>query len=126
MANNSFIKLDLSGGWYDVLKESIAMNTRQMKVSGTGDDDAENKVLIYRNGRITEKLEHYIREDGTISIFPSELKVLFWILMENIVYLLADYMDTLANAKECVNMMNKYKELLDTIIDEYGLDIDED
>ena len=40
-------------------------------------------------------------------------------------YLLADYMDTLANAKECVNMMNKYKELLDTIIDEYGLDIDE-
>ena len=126
MANNSFIKLDLSGGWYDVLKESIAMNTRQMKVSGTGDDDAENKVLIYRNGRITEKLEHYIREDGTISIFPSELKVLFWILMENIVYLLADYMDTLANAKERVNMMNKYKELLDTIIDEYGLDIDED
>ena len=126
MANNSFIKLDLSGGWYDVLKESIAMNTRQMKVSGTGDDDAENEVLIYRNGRITEKLEHYIREDGTISIFPSELKVLFWILMENIVYLLADYMDTLANAKECVNMMNKYKELLDTIIDEYGLDIDED
>ena len=126
MANNSFIKLDLSGGWYDVLKESIAMNTRQMKVSGTGDDDAENKVLIYRNGRITEKLEHYIREDGSISIFPSELKVLFWILMENIVYLLADYMDTLANAKECVNMMNKYKELLDTIIDEYGLYIDEE
>ncbi|MCI7499423.1 MAG: hypothetical protein MSA82_08430 [Oscillospiraceae bacterium] len=126
MANNSFIKLDLSGGWYDVLKESIAMNTRQMKVSGTGDDDAENEVLIYRNGRITEKLEHYIREDGTISIFSSELKVLFWILMENIVYLLADYMDTLANAKECVNMMNKYKELLDTIIDEYGLEIDED
>ena len=124
MANNSFIKLDLSGGWYDVLREGIRLNTEYATESGI--DDETTRHIIGRNNRISEHLERYIREDESIALFPSEFRSIFWILMENMLNLQMSLEVTSDYASECVNVLRENKELLDTIIDEYGLDIDED
>ena len=50
MANNSFIKLDLSGGWYDVLREGIRINTEYATESGI--DDETTRHIISRNSYI--------------------------------------------------------------------------
>ena len=124
MANNSFIKLDLSGGWYDVLREGIRINTEYATESGI--DDEITRHIIGRNSRISDNLERYIREDESIALFPSEFRSIFWILMENMLNLQMSLEVTRDHVSECVNILREYKELLDTIIDEYGLDIDED
>ena len=124
MANNSFIKLDLSGGWSDVLREGIRLNTEYAKESGIDDETTRN--IINRNSRISDKLERYIRDDESIAFFPSEFRSVFWILMENMLNLQMSIEVTRDYASECVNILSEYKELLDTIIDEYGLDIDEE
>lgn len=124
MANNSFIKLDLSGGWSDVLREGIRLNTEYAKESGIDDETTRN--IINRNSRISDKLERYIRDDESIAFFPSEFRSVFWILMENMLNLQMSLEVTSDYASECVNVLCENKELLDTIIDEYGLDIDED
>lgn len=124
MANNSFIKLDLSGGWYDVLREGIRINTEYATESGI--DDEITRHIIGRNSRISDNLERYIREDESIAFFPSEFRSVFWILMENILNLQMSLEVTRDYASECVNVLREYKEILDTIIDEYGLDIDKD
>lgn len=46
--------------------------------------------------------------------------------MENMLNLQMSLEVTSDYASECVNVLRENKELLDTIIDEYGLDIDED
>lgn len=124
MANNSFIKLDLSGGWYDVLREGIRINTEYATESGI--DDETTRHIISRNSRISDNLERYIREDESIAFFPSEFRSVFWILMENMLNLQMSLEVTRDYASECVNVLREYKEILDTIIDEYGLEIDED
>lgn len=124
MANDKFIKVDLSGGWYDVLREGIRLNTEYATESGI--DDETTRHIIGRNNRISEHLERYIREDESIALFPSEFRSIFWILMENMLNLQMSLEVTRDHASECVNILREYKELLDTIIDEYGLDIDED
>ena len=124
MANDKFIKVDLSGGWYDVLREGIRLNTEYATESGI--DDETTRHIIGRNNRISEHLERYIREDESIALFPSEFRSIFWILMENMLNLQMSLEVTRDHVSECVNILREYKELLDTIIDEYGLDIDED
>ncbi len=39
MANDKFIKVDLSGGWYDVLIEGIKLNTEYAARSGIDDEN---------------------------------------------------------------------------------------
>lgn len=124
MANDKFIKVDLSGGWYDVLREGIRLNTEYAAESGI--DDETTRHIIGRNSRISDSLERYIREDESIAIFPSEFRSIFWILMENMLNLQMSLEVTRDHVSECVNILREYKELLDTIIDEYGLDIDEE
>lgn len=124
MANNSFIKLDLSGGWYDVLREGIRINTEYATESGI--DDETTRHIISRNSRISDNLERYIREDESIAFFPSEFRSVFWILMENMLNLQMSLEVTRDYASECVNTLVEYKDMINEIAEEYGLDIDED
>lgn len=100
MANDKFIKVDLSGGWYDVLREGIRLNTEYATESGI--DDETTRHIIGRNNRISEHLERYIREDESIALFPSEFRSIFWILMENMLNLQMSLEVTRDHASECV------------------------
>ena len=118
------IKLDLSGGWRDVLEQAIDVNDVYAIESDLEDETALE--ITDRNFIIFSKLIHYIREDDTILFSPSEIRILFGILMEDFVHMQNDLRETREIMSESIDVIKSYKELVEEIIDEYGLDIDED
>lgn len=118
------IKLDLSGGWRDVLEQAIDVNDVYAIESDLEDETAME--ITDRNFIIFSKLIHYIREDDTILFSPSEIRVLLGILMEDFVNLQNDLRETREILSESIDVVKSYKELVEEIIDEYGLDIDGD
>ena len=117
------IKLDLSGGWRDVLEQAIDVNDVYAIESDLEDETALE--ITDRNFIIFSKLIHYIREDDTILFSPSEIRILFGILIEDFVHLQNDLRETYEIMSESIDVIKSYKELVEAIIDEYGLDIDE-
>ena len=117
------IKLDLSGGWRDVLEQAIDVNNVYAIESDLEDETALE--ITDRNFIIFSKLIHYIREDDTILFSPSEIRILFGILMEDFVHMQNDLKETYEILSESIDVIKSYKELVEEIIDEYGLDIDE-
>ena len=117
------IKLDLSGGWRDVLEQAIDVNDVYAIESDLEDETALE--ITDRNFIIFSKLIHYIREDDTILFSPSEIRILFGILIEDFVHLQNDLRETYEIISESIDVIKSYKELVEEIIDEYGLDIDE-
>lgn len=115
------IKLDLSGGWRDVLEQAIDVNDVYAIESDLEDETAME--ITDRNFIIFSKLIHYIREDDTILFSPSEIRILFGILMEDFVHLQNDLRETREILSESIDVVKSYKELVEEIIDEYGLDI---
>ena len=118
------IKLDLSGGWRDVLEQAIDVNDVYAIESDLEDETAME--ITDRNFIIFSKLIHYIREDDTILFSPSEIRILFGILMEDFVHLQNDLRETREILSESIDVVRSYKELVEEIIDEYGLDIGKD
>ena len=118
------IKLDLSGGWRAVLEQAIDVNDVYAIESDLEDETALE--ITDRNFIIFSKLIHYIREDDTILFSPSEIRILFGILIEDFVHLQNDLRETYEILSESIDVIKSYKELVEEIIDEYGLDIDED
>ena len=118
------IKLDLSGGWRDVLEQAIDVNDVYAIESDLEDETALE--ITDRNFIIFSKLIHYIREDDTILFSPSEIRILFGILIEDFVHLQNDLRETREIMSESIDVIKSYKELVEEIIDEYGLEIDED
>lgn len=118
------IKLDLSGGWRDVLEQAIDVNDVYAIESDLEDETALE--ITDRNFDIFSTLIHNIREDDTILFSPSEIRILFGILMEDFVHLQNDLRETREIMSESIDVIKSYKELVEEIIDEYGLDIDED
>ena len=118
------IKIDLSGGWRDVLEQAIDVNDVYAIESDLEDETAME--ITDRNFIVFSKLIHYIREDDTILFSPSEIRVLLGILMEDFVHLQNDLRETREILSESIDVVKSYKELVEEIIDEYGLDIDED
>ncbi len=118
------IKLDLSGGWRDVLEQAIDVNDVYAIESDLEDETAME--ITDRNCDIFSTLIHNIREDDTILFSPSEIRILFGILMEDFVHLQNDLRETREIMSESIDVIKSYKELVEEIIDEYGLDIDED
>lgn len=118
------IKLDLSGGWRDVLEQAIDVNDVYAIESDLEDETAME--ITDRNFIVFSKLIHYIREDDTILFSPSEIRVLFGILMEDFVHLQNDLRETREILSESIDVVKSNKELVEEIIDEYGLDLDED
>ena len=117
------IKLDLSGGWRDVLEQAIDVNDVYAIESDLEDETAME--ITDRNFIVFSKLIHYIREDDTILFSPSEIRILFGILMEDFVHLQNELRETREILSESIDVVKSYKELVEEIIDEYGLDIDE-
>ena len=117
------IKIDLSGGWRDVLEQAIDVNDVYAIESDLEDETALE--ITDRNFIIFSKLIHYIREDDTILFSPSEIRILFGILMEDFVHMQNDLKETYEILSESIDVIKSYKELVEEIIDEYGLDIDE-
>lgn len=117
------IKLDLSGGWRDVLEQAIDVNDVYAIESDLEDETAME--ITDRNCDIFSTLIHNIREDDTILFSPSEIRILFGILMEDFVHLQNDLRETYEILSESIDVIKSYKELVEEIIDEYGLDIDE-
>ena len=118
------IKIDLSGGWRDVLEQAIDVNDVYAIESDLEDETAME--ITDRNFIIFSKLIHYIREDDTILFSPSEIRALFGILMEDFVHLQNELRETREILSESIDVVKSYKELVEEIIDEYGLEIDED
>lgn len=118
------IKLDLSGGWRDVLEQAIDVNDVYAIESDLEDETAME--ITDRNFDIFSTLIHNIREDDTILFSPSEIRILFGILMEDFVHLQNDLRETREILSESIDVVKSYKELVEEIIDEYGLDLDED
>ena len=118
------IKLDLSGGWRDVLEQAIDVNDVYAIESDIEDETAME--ITDRNCDIFSTLIHNIREDDTILFSPSEIRILFGILMEDFVHLQNDLRETYEILSESIDVIKSYKELVEEIIDEYGLEIDED
>ena len=118
------IKIDLSGGWRDVLEQAIDVNDVYAIESDLEDETALE--ITDRNCDIFSTLIHNIREDDTILFSPSEIMILFGILMEDFVHLQNDLRETYEILSESIDVIKSYKELVEEIIDEYGLDIDED
>ena len=118
------IKLDLSGGWRDVLEQAIDVNDVYAIESDLEDETALE--ITDRNFIIFSNLIHYIREDDTILFSPSEIRILFGILIEDFVHLQNDLRETYEILSESIDVIKSYKELVEEIIDEYGLEIDED
>ena len=118
------IKLDLSGGWRDVLEQAIDVNDVYAIESDLEDETALE--ITDRNFIIFSKLIHYIREDDTILFSPSEIRILFGILIEDFVHLQNDLRETYEILSESIDVIKSYKELVEEIIDEYGLEKDED
>ena len=118
------IKLDLSGGWRDVLEQAIDVNDVYAIESDLEDETALE--ITDRNFIIFSKLIHYIREDDTILFSPSEIRILFGIHIEDFVHLQNDLRETYEIMSESIDVIKSYKELVEEIIDEYGLEIDED
>lgn len=118
------IKLDLSGGWRDVLEQAIDVNDVYAIESDLEDETAME--ITDRNCDIFSTLIHNIREDDTILFSPSEIRILFGILMEDFVHLQNDLRETYGILSESIDVIKSYKELVEEIIDEYGLDLDED
>lgn len=118
------IKLDLSGGWRDVLEQAIDVNDVYAIESNLEDETALE--ITDRNCDIFSTLIHNIREDDTILFSPSEIRILFGILMEDFVHLQNDLRETYGILSESIDVIKSYKELVEEIVDEYGLDIDED
>ena len=118
------IKLDLSGGWRDVLEQAIDVNDVYAIESDLEDETALE--ITDRNFIIFSKLIHYIREDDTILFSPSEIRILFGILMEDFVHMQNDLRETYEILSESIDVIKSYKELVEEIIDEYGLEIDGD
>lgn len=118
------IKLDLSGGWRDVLEQAIDVNDVYAIESDLEDETAME--ITDRNCDIFSTLIHNIREDDTILFSPSEIRILFGILMEDFVHMQNDLRETREILSESIDVIKSYKELVEEIIDEYGLDIDED
>ena len=118
------IKLDLSGGWRAVLEQAIDVNDVYAIESDLEDETAME--ITDRNFIVFSKLIHYIREDDTILFSPSEIRILFGILIEDFVHLQNDLRETYEILSESIDVIKSYKELVEEIIDEYGLDIDED
>ena len=118
------IKIDLSGGWRDVLEQAIDVNDVYAIESDLEDETAME--ITDRNFIVFSKLIHYIREDDTILFSPSEIRILFGILMEDFVHLQNDLRETYEIMSESIDVIKSYKELVEEIIDEYGLEIDED
>ena len=117
------IKLDLSGGWRDVLEQAIDVNDVYAIESDLEDETAME--ITDRNYDIFSTLIHNIREDDTILFSPSEIRILFGILMEDFVHMQNDLRETYEILSESVDVIKSYKELVEEIIVEYGLDIDE-
>ena len=117
------IKLDLSGGWRDVLEQAIDVNDVYAIESDLEDETAME--ITDRNYDIFSTLIHNIREDDTILFSPSEIRILFGILMEDFVHMQNDLKETYEILSESIDVIKSYKELVEEIIDEYGLDIDE-
>lgn len=115
------IKLDLSGGWRDVLEQAIDVNDVYAIESDIEDETAME--ITDRNCDIFSTLIHNIREDDTILFSPSEIRILFGILMEDFVHLQNDLRETREIMSESIDVIKSYKELVEEIIDEYGLDI---
>ena len=118
------IKLDLSGGWRDVLEQAIDVNDVYAIESDIEDETAME--ITDRNCDIFSTLIHNIREDDTILFSPSEIRILFGILIEDFVHLQNDLRETYEIMSESIDVIKSYKELVEEIIDEYGLEIDED
>ena len=118
------IKLDLSGGWRDVLEQAIDVNDVYAIESDLEDETAME--ITDRNCDIFSTLIHNIREDDTILFSPSEIRILFGILIEDFVHLQNDLRETYEIMSESIDVIKSYKELVEEIIDEYGLEIDED
>ena len=118
------IKLDLSGGWRDVLEQAIDVNDVYAIESDLEDETAME--ITDRNYDIFSTLIHNIREDDTILFSPSEIRILFGILMEDFVHMQNDLRETREIMSESIDVIKSYKELVEEIIDEYGLEIDED
>ena len=117
------IKIDLSGGWRDVLEQAIDVNDVYAIESDLEDETAME--ITDRNCDIFSTLIHNIREDDTILFSPSEIRILFGILMEDFVHMQNDLKETYEILSESIDVIKSYKELVEEIIDEYGLDIDE-
>ena len=108
----------MSGGWRDVLEQAIDVNDVYAIESDLEDETALE--ITDRNFIIFSKLIHYIL------FSPSEIRILFGILMEDFVHMQNDLRETYEILSESIDVIKSYKELVEEIIDEYGLDIDED
>lgn len=102
------IKLDLSGGWRDVLEQAIDVNDVYAIESDLEDETALE--ITDRNFIIFSKLIHYIREDDTILFSPSEIRILFGILIEDFVHLQNDLIEEIL--KISLEMRRRVKEQL--------------
>lgn len=118
------IKIDLSGGWRDVLEQAIDVNE-----FFANESDLDEKTVMEvtdRNVYIYVKLINEIRTDDTILLTASDTRTLFRILMEDYSYLRNEIIGLHNMLHDGIDVIKSCKELSEEIIDEYGLDIDED
>ena len=112
------IKLDLSGGWDKALEDAINMNNSIFIYAPFVDPSR----VLRRNDRIYNLIEH--KKGDTISVSVSEVKAIIRILLESIEIILTENEEITEYAFDCVDALHSYKDILDEIIDEYGLEAD--
>lgn len=109
------IKLDLSGGWNEVLEDAININT------GTFINAvfADRECVLRRNDRIYDILD--LRKGDKISVTVLEIKAIFRMLLESIAVIQMENDEITDYASDCIDALHSYRKMINEIIDEYGL-----
>lgn len=109
------IKLDLSGGWDEVLEDAININT------GTFINAvfADRECVLRRNDRIYDILD--LRKGDKISVTVLEIKAIFRMLLESIAVIQMENDEITDYASDCIDALHSYRKMINEIIDEYGL-----
>lgn len=109
------IKLDLSGGWDEVLGDAININT------GTFINAvfADRECVLRRNDRIYDILDS--RKGDKISVTVLEIKAIFRMLLESIAVIQMENDEITDYASDCIDALHSYRKMINEIIDEYGL-----
>lgn len=123
MSKDTPIKIDLSEGWYEILVEGIRLNTEY--IEGYGISDKDSRKLLYRNECVLRKIEEHIKDNGIIRLYPSEMRAVFWILMENMHNLQMEVDVAKDYCEEVRDILDKSNKLIDEIMEEYGIEIDD-
>ena len=112
------IKLDLSGGWDEVLEDAININTGKF-INAVF---ADRECVLRRNDRIYDILDS--RKGDKISVTVSEMKAIFRMLLESIAIIQMENDEITDYASDCIDALHSYRKMIDEIIDEYGLAAD--